>query len=107
MAMHFVPLIPTLIQKGQFEESSHIGSFARERDEERDVRGIVLDALAVWVKIDGPRIPAHIKRIGRYVLPNPNPFGQRITRDLKMVGPVDGLGDRRRCGCRGRRRGRA
>lgn len=75
MAMHLVPLIPTLIQKRQFEECSHIGSFARERDKQRDVGGIVLDALAVWIEIDGPRIPTHIENIGRHVLANPNPFG--------------------------------
>lgn len=107
MAMHLMPPSPTLIHEGQFEERSHIGSLARKRNKQRDVGSIVLDALAIRVKVDRPRIPSHIKRIGGYVLSNPKPLRQRIARDLELVRTIYGLGDRRRCGGRRGRRGRA
>lgn len=107
MAMHLMPPPPALIHEGQFEESSHIGSLARKRNKQRNVGCIVLDALAIRVKVDRPRIPSHIERIGGYVLSDPKPLRQRITRDLELVRTIYGLGERRRCGGRRGRRGRA
>jgi len=96
MAMHLMPLLPTLIQKGQLKKRSNICPFASQRDEERNVRSIVLHALPIRVKIDRPIVPSHRKYIRRYVLPNPNPLRQSIPRDLKPVRSPHGVGHRRR-----------
>ena len=104
MAMHLVPLLPTLIQKRQLKKRPNIGPFASERDEERNVRCIVLNALPIGVKIDRPIVPSHREYIRRYVLPNPNPLRQRIPRDLEPVRPPHRVRQRhRRRRCRRRR----
>lgn len=103
MGMHLVPLPPALIQERQLEQSPHVRTVAGERDEERDIGGIVLGALPVGVKVNRPRVPTHIERVGSDVLPNPEPLRQRIPVDLEMVRAVHGLGDRHRSG--GRRSG--
>lgn len=98
MAVHFVPLLPALIQQRQLEERPHVGSLAGQGNEEGHVRRIVLDALPVRVEIDRPLVPADGERVGGLVLADPDPLGQRVPVDLEVMGAIDGVGDRRRGG---------
>lgn len=102
MAMDLVPSPIALVQESQLEQGPNVSALAGERDEERDVGGVVLEALAVWVEVDRPRVPAYHERVGRHVLTDPHAFRERVPADLELVGPIHRLVPRRR----GRRRWR-
>jgi len=108
MAMHLVPLLATLIQKGQLEKCPNVGAVAGQSDEERHIGGIVLHALPIWVEINRPIVPSNGKLLGGHVLANPDPLGERVPRDLELVRAPHGLRHRhgRRGGGRRRRGGR-
>ena len=106
MGVHLVLALAALVDERELEERAHVGALAGERDEERDVGGAVLGALAVGVEVDGPLEAADGEGLGGDVLADPDPLGERVAGDLEVVRPVDGLGDGR--GGRldgGRRRG--
>ena len=105
MAMHLVPLLPTLIQKGQLEKCPNVGAFAGQRDEERHVGRIVLHALPIRVEINRPIVPSDRKHVGGHVLPNPDPLRERVPRNLELVRPPHRLRHRHRRRGAGRRRG--
>lgn len=115
MGVHLVLALAALVDERELEERAHVGALAGERDEERDVGGAVLGALAVGVEVDGPLEAADGEGLGGDVLADPDPLGERVARDLEVVRPVDGLGDggggrldggrRGGGGGRGRRRG--
>lgn len=102
MAMDLVPSPIALVQESQLEQGPNVSALAGERDEERDVGGVVLGALAVRVEVDRPRVPAYRERVGRHVLTDPHAFRERVPADLELVGPIHRLVPRRR----GRRRWR-
>lgn len=93
MAMHLVIPIPTLIHHRQLEQSPHVGTIARERDEHRDVHRIVLGVLPVGVKVNRPVITAHRERVAHYVFTHAHPFGQRVTLHRETVRSVHRLAD--------------
>ena len=91
--MHLMPLIPTLIQKRQLKKGPDVSPIASQRYEKRNIGSIILNTLAVRIKVDRPIIPSNGKRIRRYVFPNPNPFRQRVPIDLEVGnGEVGDLG---------------
>lgn len=99
-------ILAALIQKRQFKQRPHVRALAGQRDEQRHVLRIILDALAVRVKINSPGETAHHECVGSDVSPNPHPFRERVAVDFELVGAIHGLrsgggggGDRR-----GRRR---
>lgn len=94
--MDLVLLLPALIQKRQLEKRPDVGPLARQRDEQRHVRGAVLQAFPVGVEVDGPVITAHRERVRRRVLADAHPLEQRKTGDPKVVGAVHRVGDGRR-----------
>lgn len=96
-----MPLIATLIQKGQLEKRPNVGAIAGKRDEEGNIGGIVLRALPIRVEINRPIVTTHRENIRSYVLPDPDSLGERVPGDLELVGASHRLGYRRR---RGRRR---
>lgn len=98
MAMHLVALLAALIQQRQLEKRPHVGPLASQRDKKRNVRRIVLHALAIGIEINCPRVSTHHERIGSYVLADPKALRQGIAGDFELVRSVNGLGDRRRCG---------
>jgi hypothetical protein len=101
VGMNLMPLLAALIQKRQLKKRPHVGPFARQSDEQRNVGRIVLQALSVRVEIDRPRVTSDVKSIGRHVLSDPHPFRERVPGDLELVGTVHRLRHRRRR--RGRR----
>ena len=106
MAVNLVPPSLALVQQRQFEQGPNISALAGERDEQRDVRGVVLGALAVGVEVDRPLVATDDERVGGDVLPDAYALGQRETPDLELVEAIDGLGPRRRGREIGRRRRR-
>lgn len=91
MAMNLMLLIATLINKRELEQSPHIGSFARQGNEQRNVRGVILRTLPVWVEVDSPRVTADGEGIGGDVFADPDAFGERVAADLEFVEAVDGF----------------
>lgn len=107
MGVHLVPLLAALVEEGQFEECPDVGPFAGQRDEERNVGGIIFNALPIRVEINRPRVAADDEGIRGHILPDSHPLGERVPRDLELVRAIHGLGDGRRCrGGRRWRRGR-
>lgn len=104
--MNLMPLLPTLIQKGQLKKSPNIGSFASKSNEEGHVGSIILNAFPIRVEIDSPIIPTNREYIRRYIFPDPDPFRQRIPRDLELVRTPHCFRDRSWRGCRRFRWGR-
>lgn len=98
MAMNLVTLFAALIQQSELEKRPHVSPLTSQRDKKRNVRGIVLHAFAIGIKINRPRVTAHHERIGRYVLADPQALRQRIPGDFELVRSVNRLGDRRRRG---------
>lgn len=102
--MDLVALPLALIQKRQLKQSPDVSAFAGQRDEQRHVIGVVLDAFTVGVEVYGPRVPADVELLRPDVLTDPHALGERVAADLELVAAIDGLGARRRA--RGRRRRR-
>lgn len=95
--MDLVPPSVALVQERQLEQSPNVGAVAGERDEERDVGGVVLRALTVGIEVNRPLVAADHERIGSYVFSDPHALGEREPADPKLVGPIHRLGARRRC----------
>lgn len=93
MAMNLVFPFPTLIHQRQLKQGPNIRAFARQRNENRHVRGIILGVLAVGVEINRPLVPSHGEIVAGDVLPNSHAFRQRIPLDYEPVGPIHGLRD--------------
>lgn len=88
--------LPALIQKRELEQRPHVRPFARQRDERRHVRHVVLDVLAVGVEVNRPVVPPDPERVARNVLPRAHPFGQGVALDREIVGAVHRLDYRSR-----------
>lgn len=93
MRVHLVLALAALVDERELEEGAHVGALGGERDEERDVGGAVLGALAVGVEVDGPLEPPDGEGLGGDVLADADALGERVARDLEVVRAVDGLGD--------------
>lgn len=100
MAMDLVVVLAALVQQRELEERPDVGALASERDEERDVGGVVLGALAVRVEVDRPSESPHREGFGGDVLADPHALGQGVALDLELVRPIHGLGARGRRGAR-------
>lgn len=93
MAMNLVLLITTLINERELEQSPHISSFARQGNEQRNVRGVILRTLSVGVEVDSPRVTAYGEGIGGDVFADSDAFGERVAADFEFVEAVDGFRD--------------
>lgn len=93
MCMHLVPLVAALIQKRQLEQRPHVRPLARQGDEQRHIRRIVLRALPVRVEVNRPRVVPDSEILGSDVLADAEVFGEGVSGDLEVVGSVDGVGD--------------
>jgi hypothetical protein len=96
VGVHLVLTLAALVDQRELEERAHIGAVAGERDEERDVGGLVVGALPVGVEVYRPLEPADGEGLGGDELPHTGPLGERVAGDLEVVRPVHRLGDRRR-----------
>lgn len=92
MAMNLVLPLPTLINQSQLEQRPHVGPLARQRDENRDVRRIVLRILPVRVEVYGPLVPSHREILARDVLTDPHAFSEGVALDDEAVRSVYRLG---------------
>lgn len=88
-----IPL-PALILQRDLEQSPDVHPLTLEDDEEGDVGGVVLDVLAVWVEVDRPEVAAGLEGVAGDVSPYPDPLREGEALDDKLVGAVDGSGDR-------------
>lgn len=100
MAVDLVVVPAALVQQRELEERPDVGALAGERDEERDVCGVVLGALAVRVEVDRPGVSPHGEGFGGDVPADPHALGQGVALDLELVRPIHGLGVRGRGGAR-------
>ena len=88
-----MPLFATLIHQTQLKQRPHIGPFTSQRNKQRDVGGIILSTLSVGVKVNGPAMSTHHKRVGGNVPSDPHAFGQGVSGDVELVGGVGGVGE--------------
>lgn len=72
--MDLVFPLAALINKRELEKRPDLTTLAGQRDEDRDVSGVVLGVLAVREEEDRPLVPSHGEVIARYVLPDAHPF---------------------------------
>lgn len=91
--MHFMLPFPALINKSKLEQRPHIRALARQRDENRDVSGIVLGIFTVGVKVNRPFIAPDGEIMAGDMLADAHSFGHGVALDQKSVRPVYGLGD--------------
>lgn len=96
MAMNLMLSLAALVDEGELEEGSNVGTVASEGDEGRNIGGVVVGILAVGVEVDGPLVPTHGEALADDVLSHAHAFGQRVSPDLEPVGAVDGLRHRSR-----------
>jgi len=96
MAVDLVFPLAALVEERELEEGPDVGAFARQRDEDGDVGGIVLGILAIGVEVDRPVEPSHREHVARNVLPHSHPFRQGVSLDHELVRPVHRLRHRLR-----------
>ena len=66
---HLVLPLAALVDERDLEQRAHIGAFAGQGYEERDVGSAVLGALPVGVEVDRPVEPPHVEGLGGDELP--------------------------------------
>lgn len=93
MGMNLMFPFPTLILEGEFKEGSHIGAFARQSDEDRDISGIIFRVFPVRVKVNGPLVTGDGEVVAGDVLADAYTLGEGVALDGEVVGAVDGLGE--------------
>lgn len=96
VAMNLVLLLTALIDKRELEERSDVGALAGERDEDRNVSGIVLRVLPVGVEVNRPLVTSDGENVARNVLPHSHALRQRVSLDHELVRAVHRLRHRSR-----------
>lgn len=93
MAMHFMLPFPALVNKSQLEQRAHVRPLARQRDENRDVGGVVLGIFTVGVKVNRPLVAPDGEIVAGDMLADAHSFGHGVALDHEAVRPVYRLGD--------------
>ena len=85
VAMNLVLGRASLVEEGKFKESTDVGAFTGESDEDRDIGGVVFGVLPIRVEIDGPLVTSNREILARYVLSNSDPLRQRVPSYCEVV----------------------
>jgi len=91
VGMHLVLPLAALVDERDLEQRAHIGAFAGQGYEERDVDNAILAALPIGVEVDRPIESPHVEGLGGDELPQ---LGSGV-RDRRRGGRRRG---RMRCG---------
>jgi len=91
MAMNLMLPLTTLINKRKFKKRPHIRSFTRQRDENRNIRRIILRILSIRVEVDRPLKPSDGENIASNVFSNSHSLRERVPLDQEFVRTVNRL----------------
>lgn len=91
MAMNLMPPSTALIHQRQLEQRPNVARIARQGDEERDVRGVLLRILPVGVEVDHPVVSPDGEDVALDVPPRAHAFGEGVASDREFVRSVHRL----------------
>lgn len=92
--------LPALVNQSQLKQRAHVRPLARQRDENRYIRRVVLGILTIGVKVNRPLVTPDGEIVASNMLPDAHTLRHGVSLDHEAVRAVYRLRHRARAGRR-------